>query len=483
MIVELPTFSWMYRLNNQKPKFEIRTPAGTLVEDVTGRMDPARIEWLSTENGIGAWNAEISSPAASKGSAFSEGMELWFYGDLGDDADLQYKGRIDSIQETYSRSGRTLRMKGRHKYAVVLQETPVTLRISDARPAEVYTAIIGQLPTGHGITTADVEDIDGSVSVTYQNMPASEALRDLHLKADASGYIDADGGAHFFKSDSRTNLSDAAVLGNTIVGIAEFGKDTFQNRNKVIVQGKSDEGSTIVAQAGTGSRVVTVFSGNVKTYGEAVKLAEALLTELKDEVPQGKVTCTGLPYVRPGENIWVVDRNIYGMFRVIKLAHLRRKPRKWLTEVTFEKAGITVGGLIRKLQEEDRSIVELENEHNMVKTVHLPFDDYSGLSSHSSVDISGGEAGISSGSSNGSMTTETRNETENVTAVYLQVVGDNLEKCIYEVSTDDGVNWKTVSPFELALVAGGKKLKVRIGLNKDNGVSPILKDLALGYRF
>lgn len=484
-IFDFDVFSWRPRRNSLKWKTEyVNSVTESVIEDVSSRTEDSSFDWPDTAVAIGAWELVLTNANGIKTGAYVAGNNIRFSGDPTNGTTKQYEGRIDKVVEIFEPGGRRLKLTGRH-LGYVIAETPIHLQQSSSEASVVYQNIVSQLPAGHGFATTGIETIGVNVNVNWQTKFGDSCIQDLHGQTDASGYIDADKVINFFPANSRIRTNDAAVVGNTMIGIPEFGKDTYVNRDKVRVVGSTSGGLPVVATAGSGNRVKVIFDANIKTYEEAKNLAEAKLEVLQQEVLQGLVLCRGLPYVKPGENMWVVSprTGIFGLFKVIRLRHKVGRIRGWQTEVVFEYPQLSIGQYLRDGFQKEEDLAKITNKSGLDKSFNLTFDDYTGLDSYANLAVENGHLVFAGSSvSSGTLITNTRSETDDMTRFELQtILGENRLSCIVYASTDNGQNYTRLMEGSVTTVPAGKSIKLKIDAVRDGETTLKIDEVTVLY--
>ena len=337
-----------------------------------------------------------------------------------------------------------------------------------------------------GFTTTNVTTSTVKPVIRWNNKPLHDCILDLCNLSEFDAYVDSDKDIHFFARESIENTVEAIVWNQTLVEIVDFGADSIDIRNRIIVYGEGLTGLPIIyrtddidSQNANGIKEKVVKDSSIRTYAQAKQLGDATLESEKAKTSSGTLNCLLLINIKPGEMIWVVNpvQGIEDTFRMIKFVF---RPINYQTEVIISKDK-TIPLLFQERKKAELASENLDNPHNMTKSFNFDFDNVSEFDSALSSGITIFESNLKiEGAATGTMVSSLRTTSSTVSQVFLKVTGDFLSGTQYAVSLDNGTNWEIVNLEELkTMVNSGNQLRLRITLNS---TSTLISSAALLYK-
>ena len=390
---------------------------------------------------------------------------------------MKFKGKIEEPKKTFS--GRNvLKINGIH-LAGDLLDIHVTASYPIGTTIDfILKAIIDKYAST--FTYANVASFSTiTTPINWSEKPFWECVIDLCEIANADCYVDKATASdtvckdfHMFTRGSIECELDAAVFEDNLLDMQGLGEDTVEVKNNIRVIGEDNEGLPILATANDDTTTLNVKEKiiqdtSINTMEEAQKRADAELAISKVPDVKGSVSCLLLPYVNPGEKMYITvpTHDILDLFRVINLTYKFDISGLITTDVDVAKVTKGIPQFFRDRMSKELGLEKINNPNRMSFSYNFTFDDNTNIDSHSGTETTGGALKLTTGSSTGTMTTSSKTASSTVSQVEIKIVGSNLDISTFEVSANGGLNYTTVTKDVLkALSVSGTNLKIRVNL-------------------
>ncbi len=280
--------------------------------------------------------------------------------------------------------------------------------------------------------------------------------------------------------ESVINTSEHVTLGQNLIRVSRFGKDTTKEYNRIKEKGEAD-GSIIsmrtkedtARQAAVWIKDYEESSNSISTDTELAAKATARLSELKEAPNTGSIVCCGLPSLQPGEMIPINipygahENYIVKSFTVTNFVDdlefsLELKRR----ETTFER-------LFKDRIDDTVNITPTNNPNGMENALIYDFTDSNDYTL-SDCQIVEEVLSLESGKTTGTCTTDLHTADSDITQLELRIKASQHWNSTYEATNDGGNTWETITRGALhTFTSTGNQLKIRVTLNEStSGVSP-----------
>lgn len=341
-----------------------------------------------------------------------------------------------------------------------------------------------------------------SLSATYDDT-INKILSDIFQRAGWDGYWDFDPdatGKHdlvgFAENTALTQPDGvAAVTGQNMVSVQNWGKDYEREYNNVILNGATIGGGRLLKsgrnqalQDTTWRRDKQISDNRILTQSEM----DARLTYelgVMQQQRSASLTCAGLPGITPARLMSCVCLPI-GMNSTYPVSKYRHTiDQRWLTQCDIVEKQARYPELFQTLTLNQDAITNFDNPNDMAYSVNRNFDSDTdtgnGISTRSAINYVKGIIQISSGSE-GFVITSTAILTEDVN--YFDYILENpkeFELSRLEVSNDGGNTYVVATASSqktsIAFPASGRRIRVKVTLVADSGfnVSPSLDGFAV----
>jgi len=433
-------------------------------EDVTNKIVNLEVEDGVTDI-IGRFSIEFYNPNNIYTNKWT-GMEtVRYYKDYETTATtLRFRGRIEKI----SYQGHKIKLTGRSEALKFLNITVTKSYIN-----ENCDVILKDLIDNYGssFTYVNVNLCTAKLTVNWSQKPFWECVQELCTASGYDCYVDASLDFHFNIKGSVKNIVEGIIHNKNLVSVGDYGDDIVQSKNRIIVYGAEKDGikqiytaEDTANQAIYGIREKVINDSNVTTYEQAKDLADYELAKSKEPVTVGEVKGILLATIQPGEQILVSspNDNIPGAHYNIVSYKDQVGEGKFFTTVRINKEPKKVSDILKdNIQNIDKAGDKSINPEEMRYSYDFLFDADSGT--HANTEISGGNLQLETGNTSGNWISPRRTVNANITDAYIVAVGEDLSNIIFQVSSNDGVNYEACSnKSRITLINQEKKLRVKV---------------------
>lgn len=428
--------------------------------DITNQLSKAQIMRQVTQ-GVGKFKLKLVDTTVEIGDILKVYIDTSPI-DTSTTNQLRFKGKVTTPGDSLTISN----VKGYEKSADFLDIT-VTEDYTGSNkkdPADIIKDLIDKYTTGY--TYNNVEQVGENVAVSWSNRPLWNAIKGLCELTNYNVYLDVTDDLHFFKRGSEISNKEALVYGDTLTNVKDIGKKTSDIKNKITIYGETEEGLPVVATAKNqnsidkyGTKEKVIKDSDLNNQEAAADRANAELELYKDPIEKGKGDGLLMPFLKPGELIWVVYpyQSIHAKYEAYKYKY------NLLNETTIIhlREPTAIPAVLRKQKESDMQIEEIKNPYKLESSYNLSFNDSDNILSKTDVNRTKGR--IISTSSNAKMISTAQKEDSDITECQLKLIGGNISKANYFISADNGINWQEFNPDQkAALDATGSRLKLKI---------------------
>lgn len=482
-------YIWIPPLNHPNWKIQITRKGGT-VDNVTSYVHQAELTWGATEV-VGNFSIVLDNLDESYSNAYEGGEIVEFFLDYLNATTKIFKGIIDKVG--YAKDPLIkINIKGRH-YAIKLMSLTVTKSYTNIETSVILKSLFSSYAPAE-FTTTNVNTSTTNLTIAWTNKPFWDCIIELCNAAGFDAYIDASLDCHYFLQKSIQNTTDAIVHDDNLSNVSDFGKDTAEVRNRVIIYGQNISNTPLMsfaedttAQSNLFIKEEVITDTNVTTMTQAQERASDELARLKEGIEKGDVEAyPGLATLKPGETLFISDpaNNLITFYKVISFTHSFSESGL-TTKVTIERSSISTARIFKERLEAEQRLSNVSNPYEMRYSYNEGFDDSSNIESKTTIDIKDSCAVIRSAYTEGVLTIKAVTTPTNITQFELRVDGSDLADSIFEVSCNNGVNWEVVTRNTLisAPSTTGNRLKVRVTLYSTwHNAQPKLDAIAVLYR-
>ncbi len=466
----LPVFTWIPPLFS--PISKIIVTDGTTEYDVTDLIIEGQYTYGVTET-IGNFEFVIDNSTEQYTEAFSLWDELKVYLDYGVTATtLKFVGRI----ERASKKDHKIVIVGRSSAVLTLGKN-VTYQATETARSEILTAIIEKYFSGV-ITTNNIEEDSGLITVNYFDVPFWEVVEDICKSGGFDAYIDTEYDFHYFESGSRLNETDMVVHTANLIETNDFSSDLEQVYNRVKVYGASSGDVPIIATAEDESSIsqfkikeLKIDDGSITSVEQAQARADYELSLQVNPPTIGTIRSLLLPTISPGEMIYIsdpqngLDPNFY---QIHKFTHFFSNDEPPFTELTVQKERLDIPNILKKRIKVETGITANINPNEMDYSIVFDFKTNTG--DHSNTEINT-DLGIlkTDGSSSGTWTSPVITTSSNVTDIEPRISGSKIEGVRTFISLNGGqsfvearYNQTSFSEGNVGTIPDGNQVRLRI---------------------
>lgn len=475
----IPVLVWIPPKYSPEYKIEVTRSDGT-VDDITDAIFEGEIINGATDF-IGSFSFLLDNSAEQYKGAWTGNEVIKQYSDYATSATTaRFRGRIEQV----SYKNNQVRITGRSESLKLLG-----IHVN-ASGTNVETSIILKVlfdSFAADFTYSNVNTSTTSITINWYQKPLLECIQELCNAAGFDFYIDADLDAHYFKSGSVKNTTEAVVHDMNILSVDGFGQDYSQIKNRVLVEGDveglpllytaEDTGSTYGTNSDLGVRELIIKDENIRTSTQAQERADIELTTVQDPTTVGEIECIGLATIQPGEYVRISapDSNIPPSFYKI-ISYRHTFDGGMITNLSINKEPLSVQEIIKKRISYEKE-VNIKNKYAMKFSWNFDFLNDTGT--HSNTVISTGIL-RTDGSATGVWESEILEISSNLTSTELRVNGTILSGLKIYLSVDGGIIYTQIwGAGKSAGGPDGKKLKLRVNLASANTQ---INSLALLYK-
>lgn len=471
-------------------RIKVEIVDGTDVQDVTDYVSGLNVTRLSFDRGMEHATVILNNVNGRylkvDGSLrWNGGEELKIYQDYQTgtltDSELIFRGKIHSPLRNYN--------DGLHSLTIIGRKLP---ELKDARRSVVFPegtsffsaarSILADFPDLIDLTTFDANlgTEGGSFAASYDDSD-SVILNDIFLQAGWSGYFDndEDDDGKFilvaFRKGTQKNTTVAAVHGQTLLSILDFGVRTEDVFSRVLVKGSTLGGSSILrevidssVEADLWRRDLVVTDNNVTSMDEGNTQASFLSGQSVLKPEQGELIMVGHGGLNPGESFRVSsnDDGIAGFFEVVRIEH--NIGDFFLTTVEISRPLVEDGNTrLLALNDKVDALKTFDNPNDMKFSFNFPFDNTDLFSTSSNVEIADNK--VKTTASSGNFTSTVLDTPDTVTKVDFSLQGPiDIGSSRLFVSADAGGDETELDigkeNIEVPLGTPGKQVRVRMVL-------------------
>ncbi len=509
-------------------KVEIITSSGTsdITNFVTGDINRLATEGLST------FSLEMDNNNGIFKDKFAAGDIVNIYYDFASTATtLRFRGYIDGVYDNFNIStGFVISIEGRDAPKSNTNEhfgdTEITIQFTSRNNLDCWFGTTGDTdPQGNfanGVLYNSglilrVFDTSDETFKNYKDL--SEAQRDTlksqqgYTQTHTNLYVDktrlaiskpiAIEGDYDFRiefdsvsedsflivhpEEAILNSSEAVTLGQNLLNLGRFGKDTATESNRIKEKGFTDgtivtmnSKQNIARQSVLWIKDKNETNSTLQTDTELGNKATARLNELKEAKKKGSMATAGLPTLQPAEKIpltipYVFSGNIkIKSFAVIFGADFEFQLDLQDRETRFER-------IFKDRIDENVNVTPTDNPNGMRNAFVFDFSNPSDYILDN-CEIKDGVLTLSDNQITGKCTTRRGLviTDEDITQFELRVKANQIKNCTYRASSKD-TGFEVISLFSVHDFSSvGKRPRVEITLNESTpGVSPEFSKLNL----
>lgn len=453
-------------------KLEIVRTDGTL-DDVTNYiLDGTEIRPGATET-IGTFKINIENSNGNFTNLWVAGNIINLYADYGSSATTnRFKGKIDRISNQYN-GNYILVITGRVFYSE-LREITVTKAYSNVDAKDIVVDLFSTYASSYN--TASLVSVGTNLTVAFQGKPFWDCIYDICQSIGYDCYIDPQSIVIFRQTNTVSNSTDAIVQGQNLLDVGEFGTQTDEVRNRIIVYGAEYNGFPLIwtvedttSQTTYGVKEEVITNSNLTTIEQVQEYASYVLSLKKDPPNIGKITSYILCTLAPSELIKISDQyaGLISDYPVVSFTHIFGHTDVPRTEVTINREPINISKLFKGRFNTEQNTATLNNQNDLRFSYLLTFDDDTYTDIHSNTSVS--EGYLITSTTNGTFTSIKHTATNDITAIEVKAEGDNLPGNVtYNVSFDNGVTYQTLllnTKYTTSdFISPGKELKIKINM-------------------
>lgn len=327
-----------------------------------------------------------------------------------------------------------------------------------------------------------------TITASYNTYGLS-IIKDVFERCGWDGYIEPDAnddGVYDlvgFREGESHNDDVAIAFSQTLVGVTDFGKDSDNESNTIIVNGKQVGGASIIRTARNTSHIaqfwrkdLEISDSTVTTEDEATERVEFELIQNIEAEKNGTLRAVGNPNLVPAKTITCESPPdlISGKFAVRRYVH-NISTSGWFMDVDIAKRKNRLADLfLERIKKEDQ-LTEFDNPNGMEFSINLDFDgttdEENGISSKSNTTITGSKAQISSGTQ-AIIVSTVKTLSADITSWDMVLKGaEQFELSRIEVSNDGGATYSTATNNQqntsFTFSSTGRRMRVKVTLNAD----------------
>lgn len=460
-----------------------------LASDIKVNSESVRTNTISAEftkavcPEIGVFKIKLINSDQYYSSRYSLGQVVEFYSDFTDGTTLRFYGIIDKLYDHYdSGMGYILDISGVH-LTYELLDILVTKSYSSSTINQIIIDFINNNLTDY--TLNFISTNTSTPKINWEEKSIWDCLSELAKLADAECYVSDTKVINFFDKGSILNTSEAIVWNDTMIEIQGLGTQNITTKNKIKVYGEDTDGLPVISQSidtdsqtEYGNKELAVFDTSIQTTTQAKELGDAEIVNKSNPEDEGESTSLLLPSLNPGDKIYITDpvMKINGQYRVYKFTHIFPDEK---TKCTFAKER-KLSQILKSRANAELALQKIVNPFQMIGSINFPFNDSSGIAtSDTNIQVTDGKVLLSSGTQ-GVLTTEVTTLTTNITTVQLRVIGTKTVPTTFQLSTDGGGTYQTITPeVETTLTVPGNLIVLKITIQD---ASTELDSIAVLYK-
>lgn len=436
---------------------------------------------LVTE-GTGNFNLTLLNPNA--GFTFKGMEEMNVTADFGDGTTQFFKGTVEEVKRQLGDIP-LIKLSGRH-ISGELADRLVTETYNNWEMSAVFKDIVekyGISRDGTPYTVNNVNTTAVSDSISFDQTPFFDALRDVCYRSNSDSYCDDSLGFHFFESGSIENLVES--IGPTwFISSEGLGDSIVEVKNRITVYGTTSSSLPIIhtaddtsSQGLYGIREKFINDSRINSIEIARMVAEAALLFNKNKNKIGTVNALGMPTLKPGDKIYIEEHNV-GITGQYRISHINDRigDDGWNTTVTAERIGSVRFSAIFKDLFKNSGTASFSNPSKMKYSMVDEFDNSTKIESSANITVTGGMIKQTALGSDGQIISTVYSASNDITSVELKIAGQDYTGSSFYVSTNgNAINpeWQAISPNIVSNISTpGKDMKIKIILT-DNSTNPL----------
>ena len=328
-----------------------------------------------------------------------------------------------------------------------------------------------------------------TIKVSY-NEYILTIISDIFRRANWDGSIDfdpSDTGKHDLLGHVKgsVNSSDVNIaIQQNLANLTNFGIDTDEESNNIIVNGKSIGGAPILYTSSDSSHQSQFWRKDLEINDNAIinfdEIAQRGTNEITKNVQSsrsGTITAIGNPNIVAGNTITCSAQNELLDGKVIVTNYTHVIDNKWIMTVDIEKRQQRMDSLFRERIKVENQLATFENPNDMLFSFNMDFDETTDagnlIASKNDITVAASKIQISTGTSS-TVISITRTLPQNVTQWDMVLKNsEQFEISLIEASNNAGTTntlatsnqQNTVFNFD----GSDKRLKIRITLKADGG--------------
>uniref|UniRef100_A0A6M3JR47 YqbQ/XkdQ domain-containing protein n=1 Tax=viral metagenome TaxID=1070528 RepID=A0A6M3JR47_9ZZZZ len=484
------------------PKVEKGEPVGSVTingEEVKARMTRLEVNRRVTV-GIDTAKITLANLKQQYGGKWSGGETAIVLLDYSGGTTKIFEGYVLPITDGFDRyPSIEISCSG---YGVEAFKNPVYKRYTTATDiGQIAKELIEEYLPAH--TTTNINTSTGvTATPVWQGKDLWHCLYDLAVTEGDNNYdfcCDFDKDWHFFVKGSRVHDSASGVA-------VVYGQNHRKTRMNSIFDSKYNK-ITVVGQDKSGQKIKYTWedSGDISDYWKMAKVVRntnlTTLAEVKAEAEKqvaiqkdvgrsGKVISDGVPGLLPGYKVMVYDpHNQMNDYFVASEAKHTLASNNFETETNIHEHVPKYEAILEAvgaIKDNEQKSLSLDDEHGLENSFPVFFDDTSQMDTSltsSNVTVSNGRLTLASGES-GTFVSVLETARGNVTKGLIKVNGSDIEDCTFQVSINNYVNSKTMTPRTLYDFDGSDgRIRVIIILQKTaDRRNPSIESVGLEYR-
>lgn len=471
--LELPQFIWIPYERTTNKVIKISNI------DVTDDIISAKFTrgLIGEDNGF---EIELENSGEAYTGTFTQGNIIELDFDFENGTTVQFKGKIEFIKNNIQ-NGFTLNITGSH-YTSELIDITVTAEFTNSSISDVLKSIINNNLTGY--TYNNVEIISTIVSIKWNNKPFLDCIVDLMRLGAADVYIDDDKDFHMFPKNSKENVDEAVVWNDSLIELKDFGQDSVDVRNKIIVYGEAGSLPVLYTSQDTSSQILygvkekIITNTSIINENQAQNIGDAEKELIKNPPTKGSAECLLMSKLKLGYLTYIISppHDITDKYRLIKYTFFF--PDEYMD--LFFSQDINISKLFKDRINKDIGQEAIVNPYKMLYSINFTFDDFSGLSSYAEFEIINSNIKLKSGNNLGNIISNVKITPITVTNVHLLVKGEQLSGINYYISADGTDNYQEIQPnVQTTIINQGNHLKFKIKVTSTN---TLIDSMAILYK-
>jgi len=448
---------------------------------------------IGTTSKVGSCTIKINNYDGSWAGMFSKKDTIKIYADFGSGATQQFDGFVREINPDIDGFPH-ITIIGNDWAGEALMRV-VNKQYNSQYLDDIFIDLVATYLPGH--TTANVADMSslGTFTINFSNKKLIDCFKDIMVKSGDNycAYCDFDKDWHVFEKGSIFNLYEPIIHTRNMISIKT--ENTLSGMaTKITLYGKDQEGMPMMVTVsddpeGVGNIHEVYKDTNILTYNALVDRANAILAEKKtSEINCKEALVRGMIGLNPGDAVYMFAPIIGLQSEVFvpEFTHdifggkTMKTKVKWQMQYKMPK---DISTLFKERIEGNQEILDISNPDDLENSYNFVFDDNNDVLTFTNTEVSNGMLQLTSGETTGTMLSESRSLSDIVTYLEIKYNGWNLGDSIFQVTTDGGLNWQTLTRnTKTAASYSGSSVQIKITLNStDANPSPNVESMAVLY--